>query len=172
MSPSRNLLSIISLTAGLLGSGTAFAQPEMHKHDSPSVTPAVPLPVASLPIGAIEIPNAAQPQLVAGTDNRVWLTYGQAKDVFVARSDDGGKTFSAGVKVANLPDLMLGKRRGPRISVSGNRVTLTVVAPDLIAFVSADGGKTWSAPTTINQIPGSAREGLHNLAGSQEGRTF
>src|SRR5688500_12990940 len=126
-------------------------------------------------IARTQIPNAAQPQLAAATDGRVWLTYGTAGDVltarpdhgagqhghgadhkdggqrkagndhksggghgkmaetsrpagdiFVARSDDGGVTFAAPIKVAAVPNLMLAMRRGPRIAAHGDRVTVTV----------------------------------------------
>jgi hypothetical protein len=167
-----------------------------------------------------EIPNAAQPQLAVAADGRVWLAYGRAGDVlvarpdhdgghqpggehqpggshqpagehqrgrghghraessrpagdlFVARSDDGGATFAAAIKVASVPNLMLAMRRGPRIAAHGDRVTVTVVGQELLAFTSVDGGKTWSEPVTINNVPTSAREGLHDLAGSRDGQLF
>lgn len=121
---------------------------------------------------SLQIPNAAQPQLAVAADGRVWLAYGQAKDVLVARSDDGGKTFGAAVKVAALPQLMLGMRRGRRIAAHGDRVMMTVIAEELLSFHSTDGGRTWSTPVTINEVPTSAREGLHDLAAGPDGRTF
>ena len=92
-----------------------------------------------------EFPNAAQPQLAATADGRAWLVYGRGQEVFVARSDDGGSTFADPVLVANMPKLMLGMRRGPRIAAHGNQVTVTLVAHELLAFHSADGGRSWRA---------------------------
>lgn len=97
---------------------------------------------------------------------------GRSGDVFVARFDDGGATFAPAVKVAGVPKLMLGMRRGPRIAAQGDRLTVTVIAHELLAFTSSDGGKTWSEPVTINEVPTSAREGLHDLAGSVDGQLF
>src|SRR5689334_11860653 len=101
---------------------------------------------AQAPAVRTEIPNAAQPQLTLGTDGRVWLVYGQLAeapvehaahdgqkpkghqpatrdgDVFVACSNDGGATFAPAVKVARVPKLMLGMRRGPRLAVHGDRL--------------------------------------------------
>lgn len=155
-----------------------------------------------------EFTNAAQPQLAATTDGRVWLVYvqtveasvvaqgsghdhhqaaapegnkgkkgghgpqGRSGDLFVACSIDGGATFSAPVKVAHVPQLMVGNRRGPRIAAQGDRITVTAIAHELIAFTSNDGGKTWGQPVTINDVPNSAREGLHDLAGSSGGELF
>lgn len=119
-----------------------------------------------------EIPSASQPQLAAGPDGRVWLAYGQAKEIYVARSEDGGRSFAPPVKVASVPKLLLGMRRGPRIAAHGNHVTVTLIGPELVAFNSTDGGKTWSDAVTVNEVPASAREGLHDLAGAPDGRLF
>ncbi len=97
---------------------------------------------------------------------------GRASDVFVAVSKDGGATFAPASKVAHVPGIMLGNRRGPRIVAHGDRITITAVAHELIAFTSDDGGATWSGPVTVNAVPNSAHEGLHDLAGSPEGELF
>lgn len=76
------------------------------------------------------------------------------------------------MKVAHLPKIMLGMRRGPRIAAHGDRLTVTVIADELIAFTSNDGGKTWGQPVTINEVSTSAREGLHDLAGAPDGQAF
>ena len=151
--------------------------------------------LAQAPASRTEIANAAQPQLTLGSDGRVWMVYGQAGDappaahadgqkhqghqppgrsgdVFVVSSQDGGATFSQPSKVASVPKLMLGMRRGPRIAAQGDRITVTIIAHELLAFTSADAGKTWSEPATINEVPTSAREGLHDLAGATDGQMF
>ena len=93
-------------------------------------------------------------------------------DIFVASSNDGGATFGSSVKVGHVPGLALGMHRGPRIVAQGDRITVTVVGNELLAFTSIDGGKTWSEPAVINDVPTSAREGLHDLAGSRDGQVF
>ncbi len=153
------------------------------------------LSVATTTASRVEIADAAQPQLAVGPDGRVWLAYGrftapaapattaghghkghqpQARpgDVFVAVSEDGGTTFQPAVKVASLPGLMLGMRRGPRVVAHGDRLTVTVIAHELLAYTSLDGGRSWSGPTVVNAVPTSAREGLHDLAGAADGRLF
>lgn len=97
---------------------------------------------------------------------------GRAGDVFVASSKDGGATFSSPVKVAHVPQLMVGNRRGPRIVANGDRVTVTMIAHELIAFTSTDGGSSWSGRVTVNDVANSAHEGLHDLAGSRPGELF
>jgi hypothetical protein len=186
--------------------------------------------LASPAAARTEIANAAQPQLAASAEGKVWLVYGRVStppdqpthggehakgehpkgetakgqhakskgdhakaadgqhggkggghgkaksrpegDVFVARSDDGGATFAPAVKVATLPNLMIGNRRGPRIVAHRDRLTLTVIGHELLAFTSTDGGKSWSEPVTINSVPASAHEGLHDLAAAPNGELF
>ena len=119
-----------------------------------------------------EIPNAEQPQLCAGDDGVVWLTYGRNKSVFVVKSRDGGATFAPAHQVGSLPNLMFGMRRGPRIAAHGNRITVTVPADELLAYTSVDGGSSWTGPSKVNDAPASAQEGLHDLAVAPDGRLF
>jgi hypothetical protein len=92
--------------------------------------------------------------------------------IFVAVSSDDGATFSEGVKIAALPKSMVGNRRGPRIAAHGDRVTVTAIGNELVAFTSADAGKTWSRAVRINDVDDSAHEGLHDLAVSPDGELF
>lgn len=140
-----------------------------------SISPSVLLSATLLPThstSAAEFSLAAQPQLAAAADGRVWLAFGRDKEILVARSDDAGATFAAPVRVAALPSLMLGRRRGPRIVAQGDHVTVTVMAGDFFAFTSKDAGKTWAGPVRINDVPRSAREGLNGLAIAPDGRLF
>ena len=121
---------------------------------------------------AAEFPDAAQPQLAATADGRVYLAFGRGPEIFVARSDDAGATFAAPVRIAALPSLMLGRRRGPRIAAHADTVTVTAMAGELFAFHSKDGGKTWRGPVLVNDVPRSAREGLNALAVAPDGRLF
>lgn len=136
----------------------------------------VVLAVVSAPLAptasAAEFPDAAQPQLAATAAGRVYLAFGRGPEIFVARSDDAGATFAAPVRIAALPSLMLGRRRGPRIAAHADTVTVTAMAGELFAFHSKDGGKTWRGPVRINDVPGSAREGLNGLAAAPDGRLF
>ena len=122
--------------------------------------------------GRTEIPEAMQPQLFSARDGRVWLAYAKGKDLFVAYSKDGGVEFSAAVKVVSDEKFMIGMRRGPRIVADGEHVTVTVIGSELLSYHSSDGGLTWSAAHTINEVPGSAREGLHDLTAAPDGRLF
>ena len=122
--------------------------------------------------GRTEIADAAQPQLFSARDGRIWLAYAKDSELFAAYSSDGGATFSSAVKLAGKEKFMIGMRRGPRIVAEGERVTVTVIGSELLSFHSTDGGRTWSGAHTINEVAGSAREGLHDLTAAPGGRVF
>jgi hypothetical protein len=111
-----------------------------------------------------------QPRLA--TDGRsVGLVVGRDDAVYFARSDDGGRTFGEPVKVSGTGHLALGLRRGPRLVMVPGAIVITAVMGergkgadgDLVAWRSTDGGRTWSAALRVNDVEGSAREGMQAL---------
>lgn len=123
-------------------------------------------------IARTEIAGAEQPQLFRAADGRVWLAYAKGTDLFAACSTDAGASFAPAVRIAGEESFMVGMRRGPRVVADGDRVTVTVIGRELFSFHSVDGGRTWSAAQTINEVPGSAREGLHDLTAGPGGNVF
>jgi len=136
-----------------------------------------------IPAATDGMPNR-QPELAAG-NGIVALVFGSGHAVMFARSNDGGRTFSKAVAIAEPPVLALGRHRGPRIVFAGKAIVVSAVGGEalaagehahglpsdgnLLAWRSTDGGKTWLRPVTINDAPGSAREGLHAMAADREG---
>jgi hypothetical protein len=119
----------------------------------------------------------AQPQLaVRGT--QVALTFGSAQTVYVAISEDAARTFAAPVAVSSSGELALGMRRGPRVAYSRDALVVSAIVGseghgkdgDVVAWRSTDGGKTWSRPVRVNDVAGSAREGLHAMAAGGKNR--
>ncbi len=132
------------------------------------------LPLALL-LTAPLVPRTAidfkQPQLAA-SDKLVAVTFGSQNSIYFTASHDRGKTFAPIIKVADAGGLSLGMHRGPRIAITPQAIVISAVAGaqgkgmdgDLLAFRSTDGGATWSAGVAVNDVPGSAREGLHAMA--------
>jgi BNR repeat-like domain len=122
---------------------------------------------------------AHEPQMAANS-SMVVLAFGAGKAIYFTCSRDGGNTFAAPTKVAEGGIIPLSRHRGPRIALAGNTIVITAVAGnkpeesghahglpsdgDLLVWRSQDGGKTWSKAKPINDVPGSATEGLHALA--------
>ncbi len=118
---------------------------------------------------APNVPNR-QPQLAAA-NGTVAIAFGSGDSIWLSRSTDSGRTFGAPAKVADLPKLLLGRHRGPRVVITGNTILVSAIATgtDLYCWRSTDAGRTWSKPAVINDKPTAAREGLHAMAADAEG---
>ncbi len=127
------------------------------------------------------------------TDSLNWLplapaiamVFGSGKSVYFTASSDRGLTFSKPVEIASIPLLALGRHRGPRVAFSGQALLVSAIGGstlatgphahglstdgDLLLWRSADNGRTWSKSTIVNDVPGSAREGLHAMAADDQG---
>ncbi len=128
-----------------------------------------------------------EPQLAAD-GSTVVLAFGAGKAIYFSSSHDQGKTFSVPTKVVEAGVLPLTRHRGPRIALSGSTIVITAVTGsklddgphahglpsdgDLFVWRSKDGGKTWSSGRAINDVPGSATEGLHALTADGKGTLF
>jgi len=125
------------------------------------------LALAVLPL----ISGGRQPQLAADGAT-VALAYSDGKLVYAAVSDDGGDTFGAPHAIAGA-NFMVGRHRGPRVVVKGNRIVVSAISDGmLVAWNSADRGRKWSEASVVNDVPRSAREGLHGMAVGPKGEIF
>lgn len=126
-------------------------------------------PVAVLPA---EFEGAVQPQVAVAPSGMIHVTFGKESSVYHVASKDGGRTFSEPVQVGELSKFALGMRRGPRIAATNQVVAITAISHekgDVQSWNSTDGGASWNAGANINDVPKSAREGLHAMAGSGQG---
>jgi hypothetical protein len=158
--------------------------------DSEQVIPVLLLPIALLLASEIQTgaaPEFHQPQLAAAF-GQVGITYGAGSSLYFASSSDNGQTFSPRVKVAESGALALGRHRGPRLTILRDTLLITAVAGaevskaehahglpekgELIAWRSTDHGKTWQRASVINDVPGSAEEGLHAIVAEPNGAVF
>lgn len=112
-----------------------------------------------------------QPQ-VATDGLTVGLAFGSSDAVYFARSTDQGTTFSKPIRVSRGGKLSLGMHRGPRIAMTPEAIVVSAIVGekgrgadgDLVSWRSTDGGETWSTGVKVNDVAGSAREGLHAMA--------
>lgn len=118
-----------------------------------------------------------QPQLAAG-NGMVGMTYGAGKSIYFTSSRDNGRTFGLPVMVTAEGVLSLGRHRGPRVSILPKAIVITAVAgksaadSELRVWRSTDNGKTWLPGGPVNDVPGSAREGLHAMGSDPTGVLF
>jgi hypothetical protein len=120
--------------------------------------------------------TGAQPQLAAA-DEHTYLAFGHGSTITVLDSTDEGETFGTPNTIHVSGKMALGMRRGPRIAATREAVVVTAIAGargggadgDVVAYRSVDHGRTWTPATIVNDVPGSAREGLHALAANPDG---
>jgi hypothetical protein len=112
-----------------------------------------------------------QPQVAVAGPKDIYVTFGSEKVIYCTASHDGGGHFEKPVKVASVPSLMLGKRRGPRIVAVPDALVIAAIGQggELLSWRSSDRGRSWLGPVTINDVPKAAREGLHALAAGPKG---
>jgi len=118
---------------------------------------------------APDVPNQ-QPWL-AVSGKQVALAFGSGGNLYAATSSDEGRTFGSPVRLPSGLKPALGRHRGPRIAIAGKTLVVSAIMGsgvrgqdgDLVAWRSSDGGKTWSEPARINDVPSAAREGLHTM---------
>ncbi|HLY11483.1 MAG TPA: sialidase family protein [Planctomycetota bacterium] len=137
---------------------------------------------------AVVAPGANQPHLAASDDGAFYATFIKDGNIGFSCSTDKGRTWSAPVVAIDaLGRGSGGMQRGPRIAVDGKK-TIYITAPltfdetelngkkypvrDLFLAVSTDGGKTFSKPVQINDVPKKAPESLHWLAAAPNGDVF
>lgn len=115
---------------------------------------------------------------IASAPGLTAVVFGSGDSIWVSTSTDDGKHFSTPAEVAQVPALALRTHRGPRVAISGSTVVVTAIygatagdpsKGDLVAWRSQDRGQSWKGPVIIDEVPGSAREGLHGLAATPSG---
>jgi hypothetical protein len=121
-----------------------------------------------------------QPQIAARA-SFIGVTFGSANTIYFAASRNFGDSFQYPVEVSSKAGaLSLGRHRGPRIAITLKAIVISAIAGpqgrgrdgDILAWRSLDNGKTWSDPSHVNAVPGSAREGLHAMAASPDGHLY
>src|SRR5512141_368017 len=83
----------------------------------------------ALSVGPVGTAPNRQPQLAAG-NGVVAMVFGSGESIWLARSTDSGRTLGAPAKVADLPKLMLGRHRGPRVAIAGKSMVVSAIGSE------------------------------------------
>lgn len=128
----------------------------------------VPAAIANVPI------SGQQPNLAVDSKGTVRMVYGAGEKIYCATSTDNGNTFSKPVLVATLPGMHLGHSRGPQIASSARFSMITAMDKEgNIATYKLNHTKgTWTKTGTLNDVPGSAPEGLMALTADKENKFY
>ena len=144
--------------------------------------------LAFRPVSAMEHqhdakPRQPQPALAVGAalddSGRLWLARVENQQLWVSRSDDGGRRFSPPVAVSSRPeDIAADAENRPKIAVARDGTVLLTWSQSLprkyagnIRFArSTDGGRSFSAPITLNDDGGIGSHRFESLAIDGAGR--
>ena len=118
-----------------------------------------------------------QPQAFVSTDGTVDVVFAVGDEIRVSTSRDRGASFALATSAVRCPNLAAGMRRGPRIVRTKTALVVTGIGGeqgkgrdgDLFAWHSTDNGATWSDAVAVNDVPSSAREGLHGMTAMPNG---
>ncbi|HTK20476.1 MAG TPA: hypothetical protein VL442_13200 [Mucilaginibacter sp.] len=112
------------------------------------------------------ISKGQQPQI--GTDNSgiIRVVYGRSDSIFCSTSSDKGNSFSKPVLVGVVAKMHLGMARGPQLASSAHYSVVTAMgqAGDIHFFILNHQKGQWQDKGIVNDIKGSAPEGLMNIA--------
>jgi hypothetical protein len=116
------------------------------------------------------IGSGQQPQISVDNKGTVRVVYGSENKIFCATSKDHGQSFSKPVFVAQVPDMHLGMSRGPQLSSSANYSVITAMdkAGNIHWFELSHAAEKWKAMGVINDLKGSAPEGLMSIAADKK----
>jgi len=149
----------------------------------------VPQDVANKPLSVRVSPsnvNSGEPAIAGASDGSVFVTWvehkkGKEANVFIKRFAGDGKPLSEPVRVNPQPEQATAWRGDPPTVVVGSDNTVYVgwtariesseaSANDLYVSVSRDGGRSFNAPSKINDDPMPGPHGMHSLAVDKDGR--
>ncbi|HEX8022573.1 hypothetical protein, partial [Mucilaginibacter sp.] len=113
------------------------------------------------------ISKGQQPQI--GIDNAgvIRVVFGRQDSIFCSASSDKGNSFSAPVLVGVVAKMHLGMARGPQLACSSHYSIVTAMDKDgnIHFFMLSNGASgKWQYKGLLNDIKGSAPEGLMNIA--------
>jgi len=123
---------------------------------------------------------AAAPHVAVGADGTVLVSFASDDAIWCAVSRDGGRSFLSPDRVGAAGELEAGVSRGPRGVVTDDALVVLAVCGEtlrgqdgnLLAWRSTDHGLHWTGPVRVNDVPESAREGLHDVAAGSKGEVF
>ncbi|WP_198952504.1 hypothetical protein [Mucilaginibacter sp. MD40] len=112
----------------------------------------------------------AQPQISVDKSGVARIVYGTADKIWCVTSNDHGLTFSKPVMVAEVKDMHLGMSRGPQLASSKNYSVISAMdkAGNIHWFKLRNTSQKWQDMGIINDLKGSAPEGLMSIAADDE----
>lgn len=121
-----------------------------------------------------QIAEGEQPQVTQDQSGIIRLVYGKGDQILYASSSDKGKTFSQPVVVGVVKEMHLGMTRGPQLASSRDFSVVTSIdkAGNIHSFMLTHKTETWEKTGNVNDIEGSAPEGLMSIAADERNNFY
>ena len=118
----------------------------------------------------IVISKGQQPQISTDNSGIIRVVFGKADSIFCSTSLDKGSSFSKPILVGVVPKMHLGMARGPQLASSAHYSVVTAIDQngDIHYFTLSHKKGQWQEKGTVNDVRGSAPEGLMNIACDNE----
>jgi hypothetical protein len=112
------------------------------------------------------IGEGQEPKIGITTDGTMRVVYGKNDKIYCSNSNNNGETFSLPDFVGEVKGMHLGMGRGPQIACSANYSIVTAMdkSGNIHSFQLSHKTGKWIKTTNINDIAGSAPEGLMTVA--------
>jgi hypothetical protein len=114
----------------------------------------------------ITISKGQQPQISTDNSGIIRVVFGRSDSIFCSTSFDKGNSFSKPILVGVVPKMHLGMARGPQLASSAHYSVVTAMGQngDIHFFMLNHKKEQWQEKGTVNDLKGSAPEGLMNIA--------
>lgn len=115
-----------------------------------------------------------QPQVTKDQSAVIRLVYGNGNQIFSASSTDNGETFSEPVLVGQVNEMHLGMTRGPQLASSRDFSMVTAIDKkgNIHSFRLTHKTGTWEKAGNVNDLEGSAPEGLMSIAADDKNNFY
>lgn len=118
--------------------------------------------------------SGKQPQITVDSKDLVRLVYGDKGKIYYATSNDKGATFSKPVVAGEVAEMHLGMTRGPQLATSKDFSLVTAMDKkgNIHSFRLTHKTGTWEKLTNVNDIDGSAPEGLMSISADENNNFY
>lgn len=113
----------------------------------------------------LKIGAGEQPQMSVDAMGIIRLVYGHENMIFYSISTDNGTSFSKPIVIAKVNEMHLGMTRGPQLASSKDYSIVTAMDKkgNIHSFQLDHKTDNWSERKNVNDVEGSAPEGLMSL---------
>jgi hypothetical protein len=120
--------------------------------------------------GIDTLASGQQPQIAIDNQGVLRIIYGRGDEIYCATSADNGVTFSDIRLVGEVKQMHLGMSRGPQVASSENYTLISAIDQhgSIHTFQLNHRSRQWMQTALVNDIDGSAPEGLMSLAADQK----